>query len=450
MTDVRKRQLAWVAGISAVIALLAIWTFAIDWEWTYYGDDMSHLTRGREALAKGPLGLVGAIAEPFLLTDESRFRPLYWSFTTAAYQLGPTGIRIFALGTYLLSFIALIQITRRNCPKSNASLLIWVSALFLANYTLVYGLWVSSIQELWGVGLIALAALQTRLGWQAFWLFTASLMKEPFVFVLLTFGLIQLASRRLRLGVLLCLASAFELAFVIRGARLDGQAQSAFQLNPWHVWANLGTLGQGGALFLVVALIGLVAFAGRLHFAGNSLVFMTLGGAYAGSLLFWNTGGHYQPPVWYFLALGLAFSIKSQAPLTEDGSSRRSVVRFVVVSACLTTALLATAETFRTHVIGWNAMVNGARDWTISAQKQGTRVFLYNINEREFNFYLEETTRIPLVEPLVTWYPHLERPKITSDYEYVIVAGFQDLPGELTRCKAVRVWTQGFLAPLKC
>jgi hypothetical protein len=325
-----------------------------------------------------------------------------------------------------------------------------LAALFFANYTLVYGLWVSSIQELWGVALVAAAALQSRIGWQAFWLFAASLMKEPFVFSLLAFGAIQVLAKRTRLGVTLIVIAGLELAFVVRGSQLDSQAQSAFALNPWHLWANLETLGQGGAIFLLTALVGVIFFSKHLQFGEKSQTFLILGLAYALALLFWNTGGHYQPPVWYMLSVGFAYTAFSRLNLTDKEPKSKSTAQRVLLAGCLAVSILATLQTVRTHVLGWNQMTSEARDWVLNSKRPSESVFLYNINEREFNFYLAERLGKPVTQPLITWYPNQDRPEQSLEADYAIVAGLYDLPAELTKCAPIRIWTQGLLVPVKC
>jgi hypothetical protein len=95
-------------------------------------------------------------------------------------------------------------------------------------------------------------------------------------------------------------------------------------------------------------------------------------------------------------------------------------------------------------------MTSEARDWVLNSKRPSESVFLYNINEREFNFYLAERLGKPVTQPLITWYPNQDRPEQSLEADYAIVAGLYDLPAELTKCAPIRIWTQGLLVPVKC
>jgi hypothetical protein len=446
LTEVRK--LAWVAGISAVIALLASWTFAIEWEWTYYSDDEGHVLRGREALKNGgATGLISASVQPFTEALSGRFKPLIWSFTTLAYQLGPNVLRGLAMLSLLVSFGALMKIVwQQNGRGLRSNYLIWVAALFLSNYTLLYGLWVTSLQELWGVTLVAIATIRRGEVWRFAWLLGASLMKEPFTFVLLVFAIYLFFEKKKTLALLALAISSFEILLVARGSQSDDYVQGTFQISPWHFWSNFQFLGQIGALFLLVALIGLVIFQYKLIFSKNSLLFISAGFVYGASLLAWNTNGYYSSPVWYLISVGLAFACVSEV---QPSSKNRALMaqtrdfkisRLVLLSCLLASALLA-AETIRTHVLGWNQMVVEARDWFLKERPEGSDLVMGNINPADFNFILTEQ------EPENRTFVGAYSEKSSG---FVLVMNDWSYPPEIDECPPIKVWTKGFLAPLKC
>ena len=112
-------------------------------------------------------------------------------------------------------------------------------------------------------------------------------------------------------------------------------------------------------------------------------------------------------------------------------------------------ALLA-AETFRTDVFGRNQMVVEGRDWILENLQPDENYFIYDFSIDEFQFYLTEKDPTWNRETPPQWKSDQPRPPETLNADYVVATNEVPIAPELTRCPPIKVWTRGFLAPLKC
>jgi len=423
------------------------------------GDDAGFVQASRQAWKDGGLlglltsALTAALAEP---SSSGRFRPMYVIYSQVTYLLPPDLMRGLRLASVIVVFVSLLKlIPRSTATRKNQLAYVWVAALFFSNYTLFFGLQFASFQELTGITFIAIGILNKNQLWRfTFFAFAAS-TKELFIPLLILYG-IYLLYRQFRTLGIVSLILGFVLFIPIVTLSPNGYyTQGAFDINPWHFWSNVQSLASTGALTVFVALIGLVTLRQRLRFELEPVVFLLASTAYAAGLLFWWAGGYYTSPVWYLLTVGLAMAslppTQHERLHTESAGNRVTAVASVVtVSLCLIASIALFLETLRADVIGWNQTYVEARDWVLAEAPRGTTYFLFDLNPTEFDFYLREEDPTWNMGPSSYWQANRPRPAETLGKDFVIASTVVGVPEELTNCPPIKVWTRGFLAPLKC
>jgi len=442
LTEVRKRQLAWVAGISAVIALLAVWTFAIDWEWSYIGDDAGWVGTVRSAVEAGS-PLTPLIQAPAWAWGEAvgwgLFRPTSITYYALIYQLDVRGAHLIRAIMYLVAVVAPLVIAFRVFSAQFCiAQALWLLALGLANYTMIYGIYFVSLSELTAIFLVAIALLIKQPTLKVILFLLAALAKAPFIWLTFMYSLYLMRNPETRksgsLGVGLGIASLGAIVY----ASQSGSYGENLAINPWHFFKNVELLGTYGAPFLFILLLGIFLFVSSLR--TNAMTWVLLIGAalFAGNMLAWNTIGYYNAPIWFLLTCAVATAIM---PSSKDAQPQTSRWAVPVMAGCLVASGLLAAETFRTDVFGRNQMVVEARDWYLSQRSVGTRLLMGNINPADFNFILTEHD--PRYRDSLDSY-------VDETTGFVLVMNDWSYPPEIDECPPIKVWTKGFLAPLKC
>jgi hypothetical protein len=381
---------------------------------------------------------------------------MYLIYSQFVYLLPPDlmrGLRLLSVIVVAISLVRLIPKSDRN--EQRKLYVTWILALFFANYTLFFGLQFPSFQELTGVTFIAIGLLSKNQIWRFTWFLLTALTKELFIPLLVLYGVYLLLQRMKALGAISIITGLLLGTPVVIYSPAGYYTQSAFALNPWHLWSNVQSLASTGALSMFISLIGLVALRSRVRFNAESLVFLTAAGAYGLGLLFWWAGGYYTSPVWYLLSVGLALayapaSSETTQNLDAKGNRVSSFAAGAAIASCLIASMALFLETLRADVIGWNRTYVEARDWVLAESRQGSTYFLYDLNPTEFDFYLKEKDPRWDLGPSPYWQARQPRPANTLGTDYVIASTVVGVPEEITQCEPIKVWTKGFLAPTKC
>jgi hypothetical protein len=378
------------------------------------------------------------------------FRPFYHLYGLVVYPLGAD----LAHGLRLLMFIAILAaplVTVLRQVQSNAVKwlsVVWLLALSLSAYSLLYGVYLVSLQELTGMFLVALGLLSLNTAWRgAFWLL-AAWTKAPFVWLYLAFGVKLLSGPRKRLATITLLLGALSFAIMAWAALNGAYTQGALNPSPWHLWMNVQNLGSYGAAFLVIAIVGLLVLLPNLRITPDALVFFVGTGLYAANLLPWNAIGYYNAPVWYLLICGFSLTVRAKQSVAVSKAALQ--IRGLLLGACLIAGAFLSAETIRTDVIGKNTMIVQARDWVLNDLKPNENYLLYELTEYEFDFFLRAKDPNWARPTPIRWFVNKPQPPETEGYQYVIANTEYPIPDEIRNCPAIKVWTRGFLAPLNC
>jgi len=451
LTEVRKRLLAGVAGISGIVALLAVWAFAIDWEWSYIGDDAVWLRTVRQSVESGS-PLTPFIQAPVWAWGEAvswgLFRPTSITYYALIYQLDVSGAHLIRAIMYLVAVVAPLVIAFRVFgAQIRIAQALWLLALGLANYTMIYGIYFVSLSELTAIFLVAIALLIKPPTLKVIFFLLAALAKAPFIWLTFAYSLYLMKNPKTRksgsLGVGLGIAS---LAAIIYASQ-SGSYGENLAINPWHFFKNVELLGTYGAPFLFILLLGIFLFLNSLRTNAMTRVLFIGAALFAGNMLAWNTIGYYNAPVWFLLTCAVATAIK---PLSREAQPQTSRWAVPVMAGCLAASALLAAETFRTDVFGRNQMVVEGRDWILENLQPDENYFIYDFSNDEFQFYLTEKDPTWNRETPPQWKSGQPRPPETLNADYVVATNEVPLAPELTKCAPIKVWTRGFLAPLKC
>jgi len=441
LTEVRKRQLAWVAGISAVIALLAVWTFAIDWEWSYIGDDVRIIQTIRRASTEG--GPFGVIATAFTYAKGDLgdfFRPVSSFYPFFIYQFSPEIARGIRLIFLLVAFASVLRLTlRRGVTALRNPFLIWVTALLLANTSLYHGLWAPSVQELTGVFLLSLFLLINNVYLRAALLVLVALTKEPFIWLPLIYAFyVYFTDKRTKFAIGLGAVGTALVALLLRAYNSGGYVSGRLDaFNPWRWHENLTQLFGASALFFLVLIVGLLVLKNELTFSRQATLMGAFSLSYLLSLMPFSTVGYFSGPG---LFMGAAFAACLTPKALKPGKTSWAQMSPLLIALLL--SALATVEFLRAEVFGRNTMVVELRDWVIGELPSGKSLGLINLSINELGFIISE--KDPTAEPLlVAWFPE-------TQVDYIFVGLDASFPPGLTDCPATYVWTKGFLAPLKC
>jgi hypothetical protein len=323
----------------------------------------------------------------------------------------------------------------------------WVSALFLAGYTIIYGVYFVSLQEFTGMALVAGGLLSRNSYIRGFLWLLAGWTKAPFIWLSIAFGVQKISVKSRRLGLVFLSLGILSISVMALSAQLGSYTSGRLILSPWHLWANVESLGTYGALFLFVSVIGLVLLAPCIKVTGETLVLLLAALLYAANLLPWNTIGYYNAPVWFLLTCAVATAIK---PSSDKAGVLTTKWTMPIMVGCLAASGLLAAETFRTDVFGRNQMVVEGRDWILNNLQPNESYFIYDFSNAEFQFYLSEEDQTWTRDTPPQWKSGQPRPIETLDADYVVATNEVPLAPELTKCAPIKVWPRGFLAPLNC
>jgi hypothetical protein len=439
----QRKHIYWVCGISAVIALLAIWTFAIEWEWSFIGDDAGWIIKSREAGSSGnPVdwvsywgGLVWSDT-----TGWGLFRPVYHFYGLVVAPLGADLAHGVRLLMFLLAMTAPVILVWRNTQRGQVRTwaIIWILSMLFSAYTILYGIYFVSLQELTGITLVALGLITRNPFARGLLWLLAAWTKAPFIWLYLFFCISQLETKNKRIARVALGLGILTVGVFVWSATNGSYTEDTLRLSIWHFWQNIQSLGTYGAAFLIVALAGSLIFAGYFNLRRDSVVL--LGGAifYALNLLPWNAIGYYNAPVWYLAVCGLAAGI-NRKNMTRQHLAYKWAPAVLVV--CVTASIALSAETLRTDVFGRNTMVVESRDWALTEIPTNSRLVLGNTGSEELIFYAKEANEKWTSAAITTG---------DVDGDYIFVLSDWPYPKKAELCPPIKVWTRGFLAPLKC
>lgn len=443
----QRKHLYWVGAISATIALLAVWTFAIEWEWSFIGDDASWVQRVRNSVAAGN-SLSPILQAPGWSWSEATswglFRPTSIVYYSLVYQLPVEFAHFIRLAMFLTALATpLILVYRNNGSGFRAWPMVWVLGLGFANYSMAYGAYFVSLSELTAIFLVAIGLLVPNKYAKVLFFLLAALAKAPFIWLVLIYAIYLIWQKTYKttgiIALLICLSS---LIIIIYASQV-GSYTSSLTFNPWHFLKNLEQLGTYGVSFLIVLLVGIFVFLSNLKPTPLSYVLLLGAILFTGNLLAWNTIGYYNAPIWFLITCAMATAFK---PTLSD-TFHPNLVSRGALTLCLAGSVLISVETFRVDVFGRNTMVIEAREWVATEADQNTKIALSYIDSREFDFYLSES-HAPLrrmVENLPS-----DWPMGGEDFDFVISITDGGIPSSAIACPPIKVWTRGFLSPLAC
>jgi hypothetical protein len=349
---------------------------------------------------------------------------------------------------YLGAVAVPLYVAHQNSGRARQNpILLWLLALGLANYTMIYGIYFVSLSELTAIFLVAISLVLKPPPAKLLMFLLAALAKAPFIWLTLIYSIYLLNTAKTRktglLGVGLSTVSLGAIVF----ASQSGHYGDNFTLNPWHFFKNLELLGTYGAAYLFVLVVGLFLFLGRLR--PNAMTWVLLAGAvlFTGNMLAWNTIGYYNAPVWFLLTCAVATAIK---PSSDKAGVLTTKWTMPIMAGCLAASGLLAAETFRTDVFGRNQMVVEGRDWILNNLQPNESYFIYDFSNAEFQFYLTQEDQTWTRDTPPQWKSGQPRPIETLDADYVVATNEVPLAPELTKCAPIKIWTRGFLAPLNC
>jgi hypothetical protein len=439
----QRKHIYWVCGISAVIALLAVWTFAIEWEWSFIGDDVRLVQATRSSLGSGGVIQLAKDSWQYLNNDlSSFFRPVSSLYPQALYLLPPHLARGVRLLLILVSFWAVLRITLTTArPIWGNPFSLWVLSLLLANTSLYYGLWAPSLQELTGIFFLSLFLLAKNVYLKALLLILASLTKEPFIWLPLiySFFLFRAAKERtfaIALGAFSALLITLMIFFTTQGSYVQGNLQL---FNPWHWQVNLNALMTAGSLFSIILIVGLLLFRQNIKLNSESLLLGVFAVSYACSLILYSANGYFPAPVFFMITASVAFMLT-----LGDASKKSTLPHMGLVLVCLFVSTIWAFEFIKSEVLDKNQMVVELRDWIINVVPEQATVSLINLSVEELSFFIEEQgTNEKSESRIVEWSPEI-------DADFVFVGTEVPYPEQISSCEPVRVWNHGFLARLKC
>jgi hypothetical protein len=349
---------------------------------------------------------------------------------------------------YLVALAAPLLLMNLKTPvRSHKLFAVWLLALGLANYTMIYGIYFVSLSELTAIFLVALGLFMPKPTLKILFFLLAALAKAPFIWLVFTYTVyLMLKTSTRRTGLLGFALSGLSLGAIVFASQ-SGHYGDNLTLNPWHFYGNLELLGTYGAPFLFILLIGIFLFISYLRPHPMTWVLLISAFLFAGNMLAWNTIGYYNSPIWFLLTSAVATALKGDSTSTKTLSTKWSAP---IMVGCLIAAIFLAAETFRTDVFGRNQMVTEGRDWILENLKATESYFIYDFSNHEFQFYLTEKNPTWNKDTPPQWKSGQPRPPETLNADYVVATNEVPLAPELTKCPPIKVWTRGFLAPLKC
>ena len=321
---------------------------------------------------------------------------------------------------------------------------LWLLALGLANYTMIYGIYFVSLSELTAIFLVAIALLIKQPTLKVIFFLLAALAKAPFIWLTFMYSVYLMRNPETRKSGSL----SFGLGLIALGAMIYASQSGTYgenlSINPWHFLNNIELLGTYGAPFLFILLLGIFLFLNSLR--TNAMTWVLLIGAalFAGNMLAWNTIGYYNAPIWFLLTCAVATAFM---PSSKEAQPQTPRWALPVMAGCLAASALLAAETFRTDVFGRNQMVVESTEWAASQTAGDSSIALSYISSYEFNTYVR--SRFPDWDNRAQELPQDWKESV-SKYDYVISVTDGGVSASDVGCPPIKVWTRGFLAPLKC
>ena len=354
-----RRRIAWGAGLLAVL-VAAAW---LPWEWSFIDDSLLLTVTGRQVSQYGRWGGLYRVVEELANWDRSwgLFRPAYWVYVPAFYQLPVGAAHAVRLGMLVLAVLGpLVLIGRGASGHRRRALVAWTGLTVIANGALFAGVWYPSLQELSGLCFVGLGLLAWRRPWLVASCWTvAAWFKSPFGWLLLAFGLFLLLRSRARMvGAVSALLGAGTVGLAVwygrTGSYTSWAASRGLDGVPERLLDAAHALSRPG---LIIAL-GAVALRPRLNLRldpqSPAWPLLAGGAGYLASLLLWRTDAYYAGPYVYLLSVGALLMLRDLRPLSGRALSVALVLPLIV----------AAHGVARTVEFGWqvHSNVTGLRD----------------------------------------------------------------------------------------
>jgi hypothetical protein len=283
----RRRWLVVTAiAVVAVAGLIAVaW---LPWEWSLIDDNgLVDLVHAR-VQQSGPIGGFLSAVQQLYRTDLDwgLFRPAYWVYVAAFYQLPVGAAHAVRVAMLLCAFAGAVAAAVDGTAGSRRLLLGgWALLAIAADSAIFMGVWYPSLQELSGLCFVGLGLLARRRPWLlvACWA-VAAWFKSPFSWLLARGG-----------------------HYTNDVATLDPGAIRA------HAETALGLLGAPALVLLAGALV----FRSRIGSTGSPLAWALLvgGAGYLANMLPWRTDAYYAGPYLYLLTLGGLLLLRDIQPV---------------------------------------------------------------------------------------------------------------------------------------
>ncbi|MEP7055991.1 MAG: hypothetical protein ABI912_12170 [Actinomycetota bacterium] len=350
MSAVRRGTLA------ALALLVAVWTFAITWEWSFIDDAGLKTAVNQYTHSKGAIGGLWDLFTDLQRSDRSwgLFRPAYQFWNTLFYLTNPA----LAHGIRLIMVLLVLLVPAYTIGRDRITIVLAV-ALLAANVTLYLGLSYLSLQELTGLAFVALGLVTGDRRRSVLWLI-AAWFKTPFVWLFLAWSVYLLIKGKKWAWINLAVGVAT--VWLAAEASRRGSYTQGFSL------ANVrAAIKTAIPLFFwpgVVGLASVVALRPRLRTLAwrDPLAWVLLvGGAlYLGNLLPWGHADSYYgaPPIW-LMSVGVMRIIWP----AERGTYRLARPIAAVATVVAVLGAVHVSRKMTTQQLNRNAAVVGVRDW---------------------------------------------------------------------------------------
>jgi hypothetical protein len=321
-TRAGRRRWIVVAAIAAVVVAALVVVARLPWEWSLIDDNgLVDLVHGR-VRESGPVGgFLSAVQELYRTDlDWGLFRPAYWVYVAAFYQLPVGPAHAVRVAMLVCAFAGAVAAVVDGSAGARRLLLGgWTLLAIAANGAIFMGVWYPSLQELSGLCFVGLGLLARRHPWLlvACWA-VAAWFKSPFSWLLLAYGLLLCRQRGTRApGVAALLVAVPTLGAAALLARGGHYTNDVATLDPGAIRAHAETaFGLLGPPALVL-LAGALVFRSRPGSTGNPLAWALLAGGtgYLANMLLWRTDAYYAGPYLYLLTLGGLLLLRDIQPV---------------------------------------------------------------------------------------------------------------------------------------
>jgi hypothetical protein len=198
------RRRAAVVALVVLVGVSLVVVARLPWEWSLIDDSGLVDLVGARVSDKGAVGGFTSSVGDLYRTDVDwgLFRPAYWVYVAAFYQLPVGPAHAGRVAMLLCAFAgAVAAVVNGAIGSRRIALGVWTMLAIAANGSLFMGVWYPSLQELSALCFVGLGLLARRRTWLlvACWV-VAAWFKSPFAWLLFAYGLLLCRRRATRLA----------------------------------------------------------------------------------------------------------------------------------------------------------------------------------------------------------------------------------------------------------